>query len=47
MHKIVFTVILIYFTSCLVAEEIIWETYGTRKVIDNIKLNETMDNYYF
>ena len=39
--KQIFLVIFIFnFYNNIFAEEIIWETYGTRKVIDNLKLDE-------
>ena len=39
--KNIFLVIFIFnFYNNILAEEIIWETYGTRKVIDNLKLDE-------
>ena len=39
--KLFFLVIFIFtFYNNIIAEELIWETYGTRKVINNLKLDE-------
>ena len=40
MKKIFLVIFIFNFYNNIFAEEIIWETYGTRKVIDNLKLDE-------
>ena len=40
MKKIFLVIFIFNFYNTIFAEEIIWETYGTRKVIDNLKLDE-------
>ena len=40
MKKIFLVIFIFNFNNNIFAEEIIWETYGTRKVIDNLKLDE-------
>ena len=40
MKKIFLVIFIFNFYNNILAEEIIWETYGTRKVIDNLKLDE-------
>ena len=40
MKKILLCIFIFNFYNNIFAEEIIWETYGTRKVIDNLKLDE-------
>ena len=40
MKKIFLVIFIFNFSNNIFAEEIIWETYGTRKVIDNLKLDE-------
>ena len=41
MKKIFLVIFIFNFYNNIFAEEIIWETYGTRKVIDNLKLDES------
>ena len=40
MKKFFLVIFIFNFYNNILAEEIIWETYGTRKVIDNLKLDE-------
>ena len=40
MKKTFLVIFIFNFYYNIFAEEIIWETYGTRKVIDNLKLDE-------
>ena len=40
MKKIFLIIFIFNFYNNIFAEEIIWETYGTRKVIDNLRLDE-------
>ena len=40
MKKFFLVIFIFNFYNNIFAEEIIWETYGTRKVIDNLKLDE-------
>ena len=40
MKKIFLVIFIFNFSNNIFAEEIIWETYGTRKVIDNLELDE-------
>ena len=41
MKKIFLVIFIFNFYNNIFAEDIIWETYGTRKVIDNLKLDES------
>ena len=41
MKKIFLVIFIFNFYNNIFAEEIIWETYGTRKIIDNLKLDES------
>ena len=40
MKKIFLFIFIFNFYNNIFAEEVIWETYGTRKVIDNLKLDD-------
>ena len=40
MKYFIFTILMLNFIQSLFAEEIIWETYGTRKVMKNLQLEK-------